>query len=65
MPKSPSIALKYIGPPLVAGEGVPTPQGWPALDHDEPDDEVRAAKLASPFYAAVDAVVPVKEAPLG
>lgn len=42
--------LRYIGEsPTVAGV-VPLPEGWPALNHDEPNDELRAEKLASGKY---------------
>lgn len=44
-------SLKYIGP---EPDGVvQLPEGWPAFDHDEPDEAVRAAKLASGKYQAV------------
>ena len=51
MPKTDSIALRYTGPAIVPGEGVPLPQGWPAEDHSEPDAKLRAEKIASGFYA--------------
>ena len=38
--------LKYIGPePEVTGM-VPLPEGWSAIDHEEPDEDLVAAKLA-------------------
>jgi len=41
-----TVKLRYIGPdPAVTGQ-VPLPEGWPALDHDEPDEELAAEKLA-------------------
>lgn len=44
-----------MGP--VAGLGaIPLPEGWPAEDHDEPDDRVAAAKLATGMYEAAGAV---------
>ena len=58
-PKGP-VALIYIGPAIVPGGGIPLPQGWPAIDHAEPDDELRAAKLASGFYE-ITGVAPAEE----
>ena len=52
MPKAPTTRLIYIGPERRPGDVVPLPEGWPAAGHDEPDDDVRAAKLASGMYAA-------------
>lgn len=43
-----STRLKYVGPE--ARGFVPLPEGWPAADHDEPDEAVRAEKLASQMY---------------
>lgn len=51
--------LKYIGPEPAAVGIVPLPEGWPAADHDEPNTDRYAAKLASGNYAAVYA--PEKE----
>lgn len=47
--KTTTSALHYIGPAPVLGI-VPLPEGWPASDHEETDDEVRAKKLSSGFY---------------
>lgn len=44
------IALSYIGPVIRPGEGVPLPEGWPAIDHEEASEEVATAKLASGMY---------------
>lgn len=42
--------LEYVGPdPAVVGI-VPLPEGWPALDHEEPDAAVAAEKVASGNY---------------
>ena len=46
-----STALRYVGPKILDGHGVPLPQGWPALDHDEPDEALAKEKLASKMYA--------------
>jgi hypothetical protein len=46
-------ALRYCGPAIRPGDGVGLPQGWPAGDHVEPDDELRAEKIASGNYALV------------
>ena len=51
MSKSQSAGLRYIGPAIKPGEGIPLPQGYPACDHDESDPELRKAKIASGFYA--------------
>lgn len=37
--------LRYIGPVPETVGGVPLPEGWPAADHEEPDEEIAAAKL--------------------
>lgn len=37
--------LRYIGPGPETVGGVPLPEGWPAADHEEPDEEIAAAKL--------------------
>lgn len=50
--------LKYTGPHPATVGGVPLPEGWPALDHDEPDAEIARAKVASGMYAAAK---PAKE----
>jgi hypothetical protein len=41
--------LTYTGP---SGPDItlPLPEGWPAADHDEPDEATAAAKLASGLY---------------
>ena len=37
--------LKYIGPdPAVTGQ-VPLPEGWSAVDHEEPDEDLAKEKL--------------------
>lgn len=51
--------LRYTGPDPASSGVVPLPEGWPAAEHDEPDDTRRAEKLASGMYAAVYA--PEKE----
>ena len=43
-------ALTYIGPNPAHVGVVPLPEGWPALNHDEPDADVLAAKVASGAY---------------
>lgn len=40
--------LVYAGPEV--NGFVPLPEGWPAADHDEPDEALRAEKLASGMY---------------
>lgn len=46
--------LRYIGPePGVSA--LPLPEGWPATDHDEPDEALRKEKLASRMYTAPSA----------
>lgn len=47
--------LRYIGPDPATVGVVPLPEGWPAADHDEPDEELRKEKLASGKYAAAAA----------
>lgn len=42
--------LEYVGPAPAPGAAVPLPEGWPAADHDEPDRQAAAAKLASGLY---------------
>ena len=44
-----SSSLRYVGPAPVGGV-VPLPEGWPALDHEEPDASLRAKKLSSGMY---------------
>jgi hypothetical protein len=41
--------LTYTGP-SGPDTTLPLPEGWPAADHDEPDEAVAAAKLASGLY---------------
>jgi hypothetical protein len=43
--------LKYVGPSPSEAGVVPLPQGWPAHDHIEDDDDARAEKLAFKFEA--------------
>lgn len=46
--------LKYVGPdPAVVGV-VPLPEGWPALDHEEPNEQRAAEKLASGSYKSAE-----------
>lgn len=49
-----TVKLKYIGPDpeeiVRAGGALPLPEGWGALDHEEPDEEIAAAKVASGNY---------------
>jgi hypothetical protein len=42
-------ALRWVG--RLGGAFIP---GWPAADHEEPDPEVAAAKLASGQYLPAD-----------
>lgn len=42
--------LTYHGPEQTADGALPLPEGWPAADHDEPNQEVAAAKVASGLY---------------
>ena len=52
--------LKYIGvSPAANGGTVPLPEGWPAADHDEDNETVATAKVASGNYEAPPA--PSKE----
>lgn len=41
--------LHYIGADHGLG-AIPLPEGWPAEDHEEPDETVAAAKVASGHY---------------
>lgn len=43
--------LTYMGPAPGSG-ALPLPEGWPALDHEEPDAEVAKAKVSSGSYRA-------------
>jgi hypothetical protein len=56
--------LRYTGPThdpddgretLPQGSALPLPQGWPAADHNEPNEAIAAEKLASGMYEAADA----------
>jgi hypothetical protein len=40
------VRLRYIGPRDVVDGVLPLPEGWPAADHDEPDEALAEAKLA-------------------
>ncbi|PKN81532.1 MAG: hypothetical protein CVU47_06350 [Chloroflexi bacterium HGW-Chloroflexi-9] len=42
--------LTYTGPDPAAVGIVPLPEGWPALDHDEADEQLAAEKVASGKY---------------
>lgn len=53
--KRPPTRLRYTGPDPAEVGVVPLPEGWPAVDHDEPDAAQRAAKLASGAYAPAPA----------
>ena len=53
MSKFQSAELRYTGPAFKPGDGIPTPQGWPAADHEEPDKALYKEKIASGFYAPV------------
>lgn len=46
--------LVYTGPNPrdLRGGALPLPEGWPALDHTEPDAAVAEAKVASGLYRA-------------
>lgn len=45
--------LKYIGPaPDTLIGALPLPEGWGAFDHDEADEALAAAKVASGNYEA-------------
>ena len=43
--------LHYIGSRPERGGAIPLPEGWPIEDHEEPDESVAAAKVASGMYA--------------
>jgi hypothetical protein len=46
--------LRYIGiSPVENGGTVPLPEGWPAADHDEDNEELAAQKVASGNYEAI------------
>ena len=55
--KATTSALHYIGPAPVLGV-VPLPEGWPALDHEEPDADLRAKKLSSGLYETAVSAAP-------
>lgn len=57
--REPTTTLRYVGPDPATTGVVPLPEGWPAADHDEPNPDRYAAKVASGMYAAVYA--PEKE----
>lgn len=42
--------LIYIGPDPATVGVVPLPEGWPAESHEETEETVAAAKLASGMY---------------
>lgn len=42
--------LRYIGPAPGGAGALPLPEGWLAADHEEPDEAVAAAKVASGMY---------------
>jgi len=46
--------LTYTGP-SGPDTTLPLPEGWVAADHDEPDETVAAAKLASGLYREAEA----------
>jgi len=46
------VRLRYVGPRDVVDAVLPLPEGWPAADHDEPDEAVAEAKLATGYYRA-------------
>lgn len=48
--------LQYIGPDPAEAGIVPLPEGYPAQDHEEPNAEAAAAKLAFRFYRPGDLV---------
>lgn len=54
--------LFYVGPSPDEAGGVPLPEGWPAEDHEEPDNVARSEKLASGFYDVKLATGPASEA---
>lgn len=53
--------LRWIGP-RTPGAVLPLPEGWPARDHDEPDQAVAAEKLASGLFATVEPEKPAEPA---
>jgi hypothetical protein len=56
--------LTYTGPRPSEGSALPLPEGWPAFDHDEPDEARAREKVASGSYsapAAKPAARPAKE----
>jgi len=59
------IALRYTGIVVLPGEGVPTPQGWPAANHSEPDAALAKEKAASEWYELAPEPKPDKPAPAG
>lgn len=46
--------LTYCGPEIAPMGGVPLPEGWPAADHDEPDEALAKEKVASGNYKAAE-----------
>lgn len=42
--------LIYTGKTLAEVGVVPLPEGWPAFNHDEPDEAAAAEKVASGSY---------------
>lgn len=46
--------LVYIGPNPATVGIVPLPEGWPALDHEEPDEALAAEKVESGSYAPAE-----------
>lgn len=46
--------LTYHGPEQRADGALPLPEGWPAADHDEPDEARAAAKVASGLYSVAE-----------
>lgn len=46
--------LRYVGPEPASVGVVPLPEGWPAADHEESDDALRAEKLGHRQYQTGD-----------
>lgn len=54
--------LIYIGPSPAEVGIVPCPEGWPAANHNEPDEALAAEKVASGLYRENEASRPRKPA---
>ena len=52
--------LIYIGPVPEPGTGIPLPEGWGMLDHEEEDEALAAAKVESGNYRYANPPKPAK-----